>query len=1385
MSAADDTPERPVRRGWKPRLAHKIALSAAAIVLIMVGLGVSLRYAGRTPAVVQAVERRVDGLKIGRFGWLRVQGVEGDLWSDFTIKRIAVDDAQGPWVEAHDVRLVWRPSRLLSRTVAADILTARDLRLLRRPKFGPKTGEGGMPVAIHVRKLSTRLEMLPAFSDTRGLYDVTGLLVLRRDDRGQRGRLSARSLLHEGDHLDVAFDFGPKRPLVLNVDAEEAQGGAIAGALGLPANQPFEMTVAAGGKTSAGQFKANATTGATVVLEASGAWSEQGGQADGRLSLTASSLTRGLADRLGDEVSFMLYGRKTPGELYALDGRLGAENLTLTARGQGDIGERRTGPAGLSLTMQAPDLSKLTGVQGLGPAHIDGVLKGRLDDLAFSGQADVGKLEAGGYQLASVRGPVELTHRKQELELKLELDGAGGQGQGYVAALLGAKPHAEVTAHRYKNGRLLLRELTAVGSGLKIEASGGRTLLGALTFRGNVALTNLQAARPGAAGGLEAEWSADQAKAAGPWRLAIDADGRDLALGISELDRLLGGAPTLHARAELAGRRLDVSEAQLNGAALAANAAGGVGEDGALAFKLDWTASGPFRAGPLEIIGKAAGSGDISGDLTAPKAELLADFDEIDVPRMPLKAAHLKLDFQRAADGSTGTAMLTATSDYGPARAQTAFAFPEGGLDLKELSVDAGGVKADGSVSLRRQGGSSANLDLAVGEGAFLESGRIEGSVRMVDGAAGAHASLRLSADDALLPGRQFAIHQGRLSAEGPLEKLPYTVDADGASRNGPWRIDGKGTYADGGLSFEGGGRFGRREFKTLETAHVQLTGKVRGAQLELAASDGGRLNVDARVADGDADIHVKAEGVDMGLLNEDLAGRADATLTLRGRGESLDGTLDAKLEGARGRGSDPETGLNGVLSARLSGSTLHIEAQGGNSQGLKANGELDLPAVASASPFRIAIDRTRPAQGRFFADGEVRPLWDLLSDGERTLSGHVRVNGTLDGTLADPRMIGHASVDGGRFVDAATGLTLRDVKFTADFADNVVKVSEATASDGRGGTVSGGGSMSLQRQGASSFLLDLKGFRLIDNDMATANASGQAKIERDAAGKVRISGNLTVDEADIAADPPTPSGVVSMDVVEIHKPVNLASTLAPPARSGPGIALDVSLKAPRRVFLRGRGLDVELSLDAHVGGTTSRPVLTGEARVIRGDYQFAGKRFQFDPRGVVYLATNPESIRLDLTATRSDTSLVAVVRIRGTAAKPQITLTSTPVLPSDEVLSQVLFGTSASQLSPLEAAQLASALSALAGGGGFDVIGGLRNFAGLDRLALGGGGESAVSVSGGKYLTDNVYLEITGGGRDGASAQVEWRVRDSLSVISKVGGQGDAKLAVRWRKDY
>ena len=232
----------------------------------------------------------------------------------------------------------------------------------------------------------------------------------------------------------------------------------------------------------------------------------------------------------------------------------------------------------------------------------------------------------------------------------------------------------------------------------------------------------------------------------------------------------------------------------------------------------------------------------------------------------------------------------------------------------------------------------------------------------------------------------------------------------------------------------------------------------------------------------------------------------------------------------------------------------------------------------------------------------------------------------------------------------------------------------------------------------------------------------------------------------------------------------------------GPQIGLDIRLRSRGDVRVAGRGLNVLLNVDARVRGTVAQPVLSGNATIVRGDYEFAGKRFVFDDRGSIALSTDPARIRLNLSAMREDPALTATIRVTGTAARPEILLTSTPALPQDEILSQVLFGRSASQLSPFEAAQLAAGVASLAGGGGFDVIGNLRELAGLDRLSF-GGEASALTVAGGRYITDNVYLEIIGGGEGGAAVNVEWQVRRNLAISSQFGGQGDATLSIRWRR--
>jgi len=1391
LSEPAAAPDPATRRRWLPASGRGRLLLAALLGLLLVAvLGLTARHGVNTRLGLHIVESQVSGLKLGRYGRLRIEGLGGDLWHDVTARRVFMTDDKGVWLDARDVTMAWRPLAFLSRRFHADRIVAGKVTILRRPVLGPRVTPRTIPISVKIGEVRAPLETLPAFSFQEGRFDAVGSVSVVRKG-AMLITLKADSRLHAGDRFHLTLEAGKGRPLALLIDASEASGGAIAGSLGLPADQAFLLKADLRSLKGQGHLDLLARSGAAIPARATGVWNAAGGSVSGRVSLSASRLTTELASRFGPEVEFSGTGRRTKGGFYTINALFDSEALRATVTGEAHLHDIRTRPSGLTVTLTADHLERFIGDTVKGAARSQGQLVGDQQSWTYQGAIAGDSLTLGGYGLARAAGPVALSMRKGELALEANLNGSGGRGDGYVAALLGDRPRAEITAARLKDGRLLLRRVKADGAGLKLDAGGERTLLGGLSFKGDAELTNLAApGRPGSKGRATATWSASQSARGRPWVFSVDSKGAGFATGYAELDRLLGATPRLHGKAEYLAGVITVADARLEGTAGGVRASGAIGPAGALKLGLDWDAKGPFRAGPVEIGGAARGTGTLGGSLTAPRADLLADFDSVDVPRLALTQAHVALSFLRGAGGTDGQIAITAGSDYGPARARTAFRLVEGGVELTDLDADAGGVKAAGTLSLRQGQPATADLTLAIGPGALLTQGQVAGTARIVDAAEGPRATLDLSVRNAVPRGGE-SLHFAALTltADGPLERLPIRFDGRGAYGTNRWRFKGDGFFAQRGeaigLALDGEGHFANADFRTLETARIGFGGGQRLADLALEV-EGGRAEITARLEGDAAQLKATMTGVSLGAVNEDLAGVFDATVSLIGRGEHLTGVMNATLKDARARGAARSDSLDAEVKALLGEQGLDIDARATNAGGLKAEAVLTLPVAASAAPLRLAIARREPVRGRFSADGEIKPLWDLLVGGERTVSGNVSAAATVGGSLADPLLEGRASLQGGTFEDGVIGLKLRGLTIDAALANAEIDVSKLTAIDGRGGGLEGSGRISLRRNGEGSFKVALDEFQLLDNDTATATASGEATLSRAADGKVKLTGALRVDRADIAADPPTPSGVVPMAVIERNKPVDDEIIVPAEGRVGLEVALDVTLTATRGIFVKGRGLDAELSLDARVGGTTARPSLSGEAQVVRGDYDFAGKRFEFDTRSRVYLAARADRIRLDLTASREDAALTAVIRVRGTAARPEITLTSSPVLPSDEVLSRVLFGASASQLSPLEAAQLASALAALAGGGGFDVIGNLKAFTGLDRLVFAGGGASgSMTVAGGKYITDDVYLEIIGGGREGPAAQVEWRVRRNLSILSRLQGAGQSKLSVRWRKDY
>jgi len=1390
-TASEDVPEapKPPKTGRSPGswAAWSIGIVAGLIALLLL-TGVVIRYGADTDPGRALIVRLVNGLKLGPVGRLSLSGLKGDVFSAFTIDTVEVDDAKGGWIRARRVTVIWDAGELLARRLHVGRLWADDLRVLRAPILTkqPPGPPSKPPVTVVLDDLRLRLETDPDFSVQHGLWEVKAKVILRRSGEA-RAKIAAHSLLHKGDGLDLQAELGRRDRMHLRADAVEAAGGALAGALGLPADRRLDVHADGDATGVEGHLVARVVSGAETPLDFTAHWSKAGADVRGRVNLAASRLTHYFSERLGPEAKIDGAVKPGKGDLYAASGRLVADGGQITVDGPVNWKTRQAQGLGVDLVLK--DFSRWLSTPKVGPAHLRGALTGGFDSFVLKGTLAGEKLEQNGVTVARLNGPATITRADHEWRVQLDVQGSGASGGAPIGPLVGPQPHAVIDLSQLKDGRFLIRSADLKGSGVSVTATGGQGLFGELSFKGGMVISNLTPIHPGAHGSVTASWTASEAKGAQSWALNVDAKGAGFATGLPELDRYLGVQPHLTAVGAWGGGALTIDKADLAGGALQGSAKGVLGDHETLDFDVDWSAKGPFAAGPVEVAGLAKGKGKVTGSLSAPRADLTAELASVDFDRLVVTPAKLTLTLLKGPEGLDGVGALEGpTAKYGHASLKTAFHIVEGGVDLTDMVGDAGGVKLSGALALRNGAPSTADLTVSAGPGAFLTTGHVSGLLKLVDQPGGAQAQVDLSGQGLSSPDLPVPIHALKFKASGPLTHLPFQASVDGLD---PliWSFAGQGVYAgdkETVITLNGGGKLRQASYTTTSPAEVRFGPDGQGAKLHLAIA-GGRADIDARLAGGVADAKADLANVGLAAFTDDLTGSISGALSLQGKGPRLDGTMDLSVDGARSRDEPTKEALSGRVRATLAGSRIHLVADAANPEGLKSNLDVDLPAEAAAEPFRIAIDRTKPVSGTFTAEGEIRPLWDLFAGGERTLSGQVSAHATLGGTIADPAPTGEASLAKGQFRDLATGLALQNLAVSTSFNQTVVNVGQFSGVDARGGTLTGEGRVSLDRGGASTFTLTAKKFQLIDNDIGRASASGAVTLTRDADGKARLAGALTIDRADFAANTPVPTGVVPLEVVELHQ-TDKTGVEKPPAKPGaePVFALDVSLKAARGIFLKGKGLNAELSLDAHVGGFISRPELTGAARMVRGSYDFAGQRFDIADSGTVKLATTPDQIKLDLSATRDDPTLTAVVKVKGTAAKPEITLSSTPVLPQDEVLARVLFGVSAAQLSAGQTAQLASSLASLQGGGGFDVIGNLRQFAGLDRLALGGAqGSSATTVSGGKYLTENVYLELTGGGRTGPSAQVEWRVRRDLSFVSQVGTQGDARLSIRFRKDY
>ena len=221
-------------------------------------------------------------------------------------------------------------------------------------------------------------------------------------------------------------------------------------------------------------------------------------------------------------------------------------------------------------------------------------------------------------------------------------------------------------------------------------------------------------------------------------------------------------------------------------------------------------------------------------------------------------------------------------------------------------------------------------------------------------------------------------------------------------------------------------------------------------------------------------------------------------------------------------------------------------------------------------------------------------------------------------------------------------------------------------------------------------------------------------------------------------------------------------------------------------MFVRGRGLESEWGGKLQVTGTTAAPRLVGELEVRRGFLDFLDRRLQLRQGVISFGGATPPDPTIRIEATTSVTNLTVVVRIGGQALQPTLTLDSEPPLPQDEILARLLFQRETSQMTPAQAAQLALALNRLRGGGA-GLLGRARALLGVDTLDFAGGETTATStLRAGRYLGDDVYVELEQGAAAGTGrARVEVEIMPNVSLQADTGANAQSGVGIQWRFDF
>jgi len=1353
--------------------------SIYALVMLLVLL-LALRMLAATPVGRGLVESRIEALEPSGQE-IRIEGLQGDLLGTLTISQLSVSDTQGTWLTANDVRLEWSPLALLGRRLHIDSLDISQIHVSRRPELVPNRNDNGNgsgePLLRAYRLGALEVQSLELDEGVAGRQLAAALNAQLETtlDAGQL-TLDLRPEDVAGDTVNGAVSWGGAIPLEGELVATGAHDGLLASLLSPTRPGPVEISVSGEGSPADWLARAQMTIGDDQPLELTARGDGKTASVLADANLSAFEATTDLTGFIGNRVQVSL----DQGESLALIARSASGELRAEADWDNDA--RRPDLSAIDISaaltkriqLSESDIS-LAGASASGVADLSG------DSFGFTGQSQVSglSLPEAAIETLTVPGSFRFSRDSRQLEIDASATAEGFQAANdEISAYVGRAPRLEMEGRvDLATGLFDIAALALTTASGQLEASGQ---LGADRDRINLTGRFSPAGQLGRAQGLALGVGRFELRSAGGE--AVSGTG-DLQLEFIEPPHPLLDGPFRASLDAMIDRdnAFRIDRFNLRGERLRAQAEGRYA-----ARQVDLSLTAEAREFVDDNLRFGGASLTLDGNGTPEDLNLAG---RLEIPRANVSGRVIESGSARFDGAFTGSALAgefnaDATVDDRPAR-YSAFVEVSGetwavsGLDAAFDKLTLTGMASGRAGDLSR-----ANLSLNAAAGLLEGMGALSGTLDLDGEELASTLTLNGYINDTLQLG------EVSISASGPVNRISGELSTAGQVRAGsrtreltlsvPFDVNTQGRE----VLLRPGAMIDGEQLRTLEPVRLSAMeeGILASGRLGLL---GGDIGFDGAHGEDGVRLDLRAKGIDASVLarladRPALRGTVNAEVFLADEGPALAGTGKISLDRiAQARPDAPEVSGQVDLSLSTRDLAATINLQDGDDS-LNLTGEANVPVSTSLDPLQFRLPEGANIEAELNGRGEIEPVWTLVGPVDTALGGQFELSSTFTGPLRAIAPRGRLTVSDASLEDSLVGLHLEDLSLLADLTPDAIAVREVMANGHKGGTVSGSGRYEFG--GTSAVDLTLDRLNALQREDLRVVASGDLQL-KDAARGASLKGALRFDSAEVNVDQLPNGGYTTLDVRFPDGNGIVEDSLERPERLP--IALDIELDADRRIRVIGGGLETEWRMDARLGGTARAPQLTGTAEIVRGDVNVLGRSFPLTGSSVRFNGP-PDEAELAIRAQRTEDGFTAGFLVSGTLGTPEFSLTSSPEVPESEVLSRALFGTSPSQLSPSQAAQLAAGLAQIAGGGGgFDPIGGLEDALDVDRIDLGFGEDGAASLGAGKYVAEDVYLEVTTTTRGAPGLGVEWTPRDNVEVGAEFGTEVTPRFTIQWTRDY